>query len=107
MSRTLIVARLDPAHAPMVAKLFEESDGTRLPHSIGVRRRTLFTFHDLYFHLVEAGDDLARRLSDARRDPLYTELNDKLSQYITPYSATWREPKDAMATPFYSWRADD
>lgn len=106
MSRTLIVARMDPAHAPNVAKLFEESDSTELPHLIGVSRRTLFTFHDLYFHLVEAGDDLPQRLQAARGNPLYADLNQKLSQYITPYSPDWREPKDAMAAAFYSWRPE-
>jgi cyclase len=104
MSRTLIVARMDPAQAPSVAKLFEESDSTELPHLIGVSRRTLFTFHDLYFHLVEAGDELRQNLYAARQNPLYSDLNEKLGHYVTPYSPRWREPKDAMATPFYSWQ---
>jgi cyclase len=104
VSRTLIVARMDPAMAPSVAKLFAESDRTELPHLIGVTRRTLFTYHNLYFHLVEAGDDLAGNLRATRQNPLYAELNKKLSQFITPYSPSWREPGDAMAAPFYSWQ---
>lgn len=106
MSRTLIVARIDPAHTPQIAELFAESDATALPHLIGVSRRTLFSFHNLYFHLVEAGDDLPERLSAMRGDPRYADLNQKLSHHVTPYSPDWREPKDAMATQFYSWQAD-
>lgn len=103
MSRTLIVARMDPAQAPSVARLFAESDSTELPHLLGVSRRSLFRFHDLYFHLVEAGDDLPRRLDAARENPLYADLNRELSQHITPYSPDWRGPRDAMADQFYAW----
>lgn len=106
MSRTLIVARMEPGDADEVARLFGESDETELPHLIGVSRRTLFAYHGLYFHLVEAGDDLGRNLGAARDNPLYADLNDKLSKHIKPYLPTWREPRDAMAAPFYSWRAD-
>lgn len=96
---------MDPAQAPNIAKLFEESDNTELPHLIGVSRRTLFSFHDLYFHLVEAGDDLTQNLYSVRDNPLYSDLNQKLTEYIVPYSPTWREPRDAMAKPFYSWQS--
>jgi cyclase len=106
MSQTLIVARMDPDRAPAVADLFTESDNTALPYLVGVTRRTLFSFHDLYFHLIEAGEDLARNLYAARQNPLFVELNEKLSQHITPYSPAWREPRDAMATAFYSWQSD-
>lgn len=107
MSQTLIVARMVPDSASAVAQLFAESDRTPLPHLIGVRRRTLFSFHELYFHLIEARDDLGRNLYAARQNPLFVELNENLSRHITPYSPTWREPRDAMATEFYSWRSDD
>ena len=106
MSRTLIVARMDPNDAGTVARLFAESDDTELPHLIGVTRRTLFEFHGLYFHLVEAGGDLGANLSAARDNPLYAGLNESLSHHIQPYSPTWREPRDAMAKPFYSWQAE-
>jgi len=105
MTRTLIVARMDAARAPEVARLFEESDSTELPHLIGVSQRSLFSFHDLYFHLIEAGDDLRTRLHAARTNPLYSELNEQLSEFIKPYSPDWRGPADAMARSFYSWQA--
>ena len=71
MHRTLIVARMDPKDSESVATVFEESDSTDLPHVIGVARRTLFSFHDLYFHLVEADQDISPHLYRARSHPLY------------------------------------
>jgi cyclase len=103
MHRTLIVARMDPDQAVAVADLFAESDATELPALIGVSRRTLFRFHGLYFHLVEADDDIAPNLYKARNHPLYESLSTRLAQHIRPYDPNWKEPKDAMAEPFYIW----
>ncbi len=105
--RTLIVARMDPTEAPQVAKIFEDSDATELPRMIGVSRRTLFRFHELYFHLVEADDNISPSLYKARSTPLYADINERLSHHIRPYDPNWQEPKDAMAVPFYTWTADD
>ena len=62
MHRTLIVARMNLADAEGVAKVFADSDSTDLPHMVGVSRRTLFAFHDLYFHLVEADHDIGEAI---------------------------------------------
>lgn len=103
MHQTLIVARMDPATAPAVAEIFAESDATGLPELIGVTRRVLFSFHNLYFHLVQADEDITEPLYRARRHELFKDINIKLSRYISPYDPGWREPKDAMASPFYVW----
>lgn len=105
MHRTLIVARMEPGEAGEVAKIFADSDATDLPKLVGVSRRTLFRFHDLYFHLVEADDDISPNLYKARSHPLYGEINERLSHHIRPYDPNWQEPKDAMASPFYVWEA--
>jgi cyclase len=104
-TRTLIVARLDAADRQAVADIFAESDATDLPHLIGAKRRTLFWFHGLYFHLVEAEQSINPSLYKARSHPLYRDINEKLAKYMTPYDPNWREPKDSMAEPFYSWQA--
>ncbi|GAB3128587.1 TcmI family type II polyketide cyclase [Streptomyces calidiresistens] len=101
--RTLIVARMNHDDAEKVADIFAESDATELPHMIGVRRRTLFRFHGLYFHLVEAERGINENLYRSRSHPLYQDINTRLAQYMTPYDPAWREPKDSMAEPFYSW----
>jgi cyclase len=105
MHRTLIVARLEPGPKEVIADLFAASDATELPHLIGVSRRTLYQFHDLYFHLVEAEQDISPNLYRARSHPLYKELNGQLAQHVRPYDPNWREPRDAMAQPFYVWNA--
>ncbi len=101
--RMLIIARMNQADRDAVANLFAESDATDLPISLGARRRTLFQYHGLYLHLVEAETDFTDRLYEARRNPLFAEVNAKLSRYITPYDPNWKEPRDAMAEPFYTW----
>ena len=97
---------MDQANAEGVASVFAESDATDLPELVGVSRRTLFAFHNLYFHLVEADQDIAPDLYKARSHPLYVDINTKLGRFISPYDPNWREPKDAMAVPFYAWTRD-
>lgn len=103
--RTLIVARMDPADAGTVARLFAESDATELPGMVGVTRRTLFRFHDLYFHLVEADGGTPERIEEVRGHPLFRKVSDDLAPYVKPYDPGWQGPGDAMATPFYTWEA--
>lgn len=104
-SRTLIVARLDPTDREAVAGIFAESDATELPQMIGVKRRSLFAFHGLYFHLVEAEKAITPSLYRSRSHPLYEDINRKLAEFMTPYHPSWREPKDSMAEQFYSWES--
>ncbi|MFD0854538.1 TcmI family type II polyketide cyclase, partial [Actinomadura adrarensis] len=105
MHRTLIVARMEPDRADDVAKIFADSDATDLPHLVGATARSLFKFHGLYFHLVEADGDIAPSLYKARSHPLYEDINTRLAEHIRPYDPNWKEPKDAMAEPFYRWTA--
>jgi cyclase len=101
--RTLIVARMKPVDADAVARIFAESDATELPRMLGVTRRTLFRFHELYFHLIEAEQDILSGLDEVRAHPLFQDVNVKLAQYMRPYDPSWLEPKDSMAVPFYRW----
>ncbi|GAA1262266.1 TcmI family type II polyketide cyclase [Kitasatospora nipponensis] len=107
MHRTLIVAKLQPGKVEDIAGIFGDSDSTDLPHLVGVSRRTLFRFHDLYFHLVEADQDITPNLYRARSHPLYEDINTRLAACVNPYDPNWKEPKDAMATPFYVWTKDE
>lgn len=100
---TLIVARLEPVHRPRVAELFSASDRTELPDLVGVSRRTLFGFHDLYFHLIESESGVGPGLDRVRSTPQFQQLNSELAAYVRPYDPGWREPRDAMAQVFYEW----
>ncbi len=107
MHRTLIVAKLKTDSPERIADVFAESDATDLPRMVGVSRRTLFNFHDLYFHLVEADQDINPSLYKARSTELYNDINTKLAELVSPYDPGWKEPKDAMASPFYVWTPEE
>ncbi|AZM50218.1 TcmI family type II polyketide cyclase [Streptomyces sp. WAC 06738] len=104
--RALMVLRMNPADAPHVAAAFAEHDETVLPREIGVRRRVLFRFHDLYMHLIEADDDIMDRLYRARSSALFQQVNERVGRFLTPYDAAWKELKDSRADIFYTWEAD-
>jgi cyclase len=96
---------MDADHADAVAAIFADSDAGNLPHVLGVRRRSLFTFHDLYLHVTEAEDDLRERIASVRKDPAFTDVSRRLARYISAYDPlTWRGPDDAMARLFYTWQ---
>lgn len=104
--RSLIVARMRPADAGRVAELFAASDATRLPRSLGVLSRSLYSFGDLYFHHVEFAGPADEALDRARQRPDFNKLSADLANFVTPYDPqTWRSPKDALAREFYSWAA--
>ncbi|WP_028663348.1 TcmI family type II polyketide cyclase [Saccharomonospora halophila] len=108
MNRTLIVARMREADSAAVAALFAESDAGPLPRRVGVRARTLFRFHGLYFHLIESDDDLGGRIDELRGDREFRDLSAALGDYIGPFDPrTWRSPSDATAAAFYHWARDD
>jgi cyclase len=107
MHTNLIVARMDPGSSADVARLFGAFDETGMPGRMGTRRRQLFSFHGLYFHLQEFSTENGRDLiEDAKTDPLFIRITEDLKPFIEPYDpATWRSPSDAMAKRFYCWES--
>ncbi|AZQ37988.1 MULTISPECIES: TcmI family type II polyketide cyclase [Streptomyces] len=107
MHSTLIVARMAPDSSADVAQLFSAFDTTDMPHRMGTRRRQLFSYRGLYFHLQDFAEDNGDRLiQEARTDPRFVAISDDLKPFIEAYDpATWRSPADAMATRFYHWEA--
>lgn len=105
MYSTLIVARMQPRNSEKVARLFEEFDRTEMPGLMGTRRRQLFSFHGLYFHLQDFdSDDGGEAIEAAKSHPLFTGISADLKPYVKAYDpATWRSPKDAAARRFYYW----
>lgn len=90
-----------------MAALFDRFDATDMPHRMGTRRRQLFVYQGLYFHLQDFdADDGATRISGAKDDERFVRISDKLKPFIAPYDPqTWRSPADAMARRFYNWEA--
>ncbi|MFF5306612.1 MULTISPECIES: TcmI family type II polyketide cyclase [unclassified Streptomyces] len=107
MHSTLIVARMEPASATRVAGLFDAFDRTDMPDRMGTRRRQLFEYRGLYFHLQDFDtDDGSGRIEEAKTDPRFVSISEDLKPYIEAYDPlTWRSPADAMARRFYQWRA--
>jgi len=107
MHSTLIVARMEPHLAQNVADLFAAFDETDMPHTMGTRRRQLFSYRGLYFHLqdFDSGDG-GERIEAAKTDPRFVGISEDLKPFIGAYDpATWRSPADAMAHRFYEWSA--
>ncbi|MGV9557835.1 TcmI family type II polyketide cyclase [Streptomyces sp. NPDC003401] len=105
--QALIVARMAPGSAPDIAKLFAESDRGELPHLVGVSRRSLFQFDDVYLHLMESEQDPGPAIAKVAGHPEFRGISERLSAYVSAYDpATWRSPKDAMAHCFYRWERD-
>lgn len=105
MDSTLIVARLRAGDSAAVANIFAEFDKTEMPGLMGTRRRQLFHYRGLYFHLQDFdGDHGGAAIEQARSNPLFVQISEDLKPYIGAYDpATWRSPADAMATRFYDW----
>jgi cyclase len=103
----LIVARMAAHSAREVADLFERFDATDMPHRMGTRRRQLFAYRGLYFHVQDYDTEDSRSvIEEAKTDPRFEQISADLKPYITAYDpATWRSPADAMATRFYHWTA--
>ncbi|MGW6055035.1 TcmI family type II polyketide cyclase [Streptomyces sp. NPDC055189] len=107
MYSTLIVARMEPGAKADVARLFDAFDETEMPHLMGTRRRQLFAYRGLYFHVQDFdGENGGQRIEEAKDDRRFTAISADLKPFIQAYDpATWRSPADAMAERFYHWRA--
>ncbi|WP_330310753.1 TcmI family type II polyketide cyclase [Streptomyces sp. NBC_00523] len=107
MHSNLIVARMEIGSADEVARLFGEFDTTDMPHRMGTRRRQLFAYRGLYFHLQDFdGEDGGERIEAAKSDSRFIGISDDLKPHIAAYDpTTWRSPADALAQRFYHWSA--
>ncbi|WP_410668000.1 TcmI family type II polyketide cyclase [Amycolatopsis sp. cmx-4-68] len=105
MHSTLIVARMDPGSQQSVADLFAGFDASEMPRLMGTRRRELFHYRGLYFHLQDFdGEHGGESIQEARTHPSFIGISNDLKPFIEAYDpSTWRSPKDAMATRFYHW----
>ncbi|MFD8691056.1 TcmI family type II polyketide cyclase [Streptomyces sp. NPDC059651] len=107
MHHALIVARMAPESAPDIAELFAASDSSELPHLVGVTRRKLFQFGDVYLHLIESERPPGPEIAKVTDHPAFKDISDRLTAFVSPYDPqTWRGPKDAMAQEFYRWESD-
>jgi cyclase len=104
--QTMIIAKMALADAPKVADVFARSDATSMPYDIGVTRRQLFTFHDLYVHLIDFDRPQSESMAVAQTLPAFRSISEELRPYIIPYDPNWKSPQDAMPRRFYDWSAE-
>src|SRR4051812_31137364 len=97
-----------PESAESVANLFAGFDAGEMPGLMGTRRRQLFRYRGLYFHLQDFDDDQGgAAIEAAKTQPAFVRISQDLKEFIEAYDPrTWRSPKDAMADRFYHWAAD-
>ena len=107
MHSALIVARMKPSSEHDLVRLFQQFDDTEMPDLMGTRRRQLFSFHGLYFHLQDFDTDTGgTAIEGAKTHPLFVQISNDLKPHIEAYDPpTWRSPADAMARRFYHWSA--
>lgn len=104
MHHALIVARMAPQSAKDIADVFAASDRGELPHLVGVTKRSLFQFGDVYMHFIEAEQDPGPAIAKVAQHPEFVGISKRLEAFVSPYDPeTWRSPKDAMARCFYQW----
>lgn len=104
MHRTLIVARMQPGSEQAIARIFANSDAGKLPALVGVQRRSLFAFQDVYLHLIEGDRPVGRAVSEVHAHPDFRQVSADLEEFVKPYDPlTWSAPRDAMAREFYTW----
>ncbi|MEV4316688.1 TcmI family type II polyketide cyclase [Actinocrispum sp. NPDC049592] len=106
MFSTLIVARMQPGHAEAVSDIFTAFDATDMPQRMGTRRRELFRYRGLYFHLQDfETPNGTETVEDAKSDPRFIQVSADLRPYIEAYAPDWQSPKDAIAERFYHWKS--
>lgn len=104
MHHALIVARMAPQSAKDIADVFAASDRGELPYLVGVTKRSLFQFGDVYMHFIEAEQDPGPAIAKVAGHPEFVGISKRLEAFVSPYDPeTWRSPKDAMARCFYQW----
>lgn len=104
--RAVMIRRIAPGDRDAVAAVFREHDRTDLPRRIGVTRRTLLTYHDLYIHLVEGDASFERALYAAGDDPGFLDISARLATLLVPYDRDRPAMRQAQAEEFYHWSDD-
>jgi cyclase len=106
MFRALMVRRMDPDAAGEVAAIFADHDRSPLPTMLGLTGRTLFKYgDDLYFHLIEAEQDVLPRLAAHRDHELFRTIDTQLARILRPYSPDAPSLLESRAQAFYQWSA--
>lgn len=104
---TVIVNRVQSEVIPEVARLFGELDATDFPAKMGTRRRQLFSYSGVYFHVQDFELEDGYQLIDQawkQADPRFIKICEELDPLVKKYDpASWQSTADQVATRFYRW----
>lgn len=104
---TVIVNRVQDAVIPDVARLFGELDETDFPHRMGTRRRQIFSYHGVYFHIQDFESQNGNSVIDQawkEADPRFVKICADLDPLVQKYAPEkWRSIDDQIADRFYHW----
>jgi hypothetical protein len=106
---TVIVNRVADEVVPEVARLFGELDATDFPYRMGTRRRQLFSYQGVYFHIQDFPSENGTAVIDQawkEADPRFVKICADLDPLVKKYAPErWRSTADQIATRFYHWEA--
>ncbi|MFF4786951.1 TcmI family type II polyketide cyclase [Streptomyces griseorubiginosus] len=106
---TVIVNRVADEVVPEVARLFGELDATDFPYRMGTRRRQLFSYHGVYFHIQDFPSENGTAVIDQawkQADPRFVKICADLDPLVKKYAPErWRSTADQIAHRFYLWEA--
>ncbi|WBO69777.1 TcmI family type II polyketide cyclase (plasmid) [Streptomyces camelliae] len=109
MHSTVIVNRVADEVIPEVTRLFGELDATDFPYRMGTRRRQLFSYHGVYFHIQDFLSENGTAVIDQawkEADPRFVKICADLDPLVKKYAPErWRSTADQIATRFYLWEA--
>lgn len=108
MHTVVFIGRIAADAASSVSDLFAEFDASDLPILAGVRKRQMYTYHDLHINVL----DFYRQpdgvqIEEMKTDPRVVAHQRKLNALVTPLRPdAWRSVADSAAAPFYLWKQD-
>ncbi|WTS84450.1 TcmI family type II polyketide cyclase [Streptomyces sp. NBC_00487] len=109
MHSTVIVNRVADEVIPEVARLFGELDATDFPYRMGTRRRQLFAYQGVYFHIQDFPSENGTAVIDQawkEADPRFVKICADLDPLVKKYAPErWRSTADQIAARFYHWEA--
>lgn len=106
MSFRMIMVRMMPDGVePALEQAFSLHDRSGLPESIGAVHRSLYSYHGIYLHLVEAPRDIRGDLAAHSGHPAFRAVDKAVTPLLRPVDPNYPSMSQAQARCFYEWNA--
>lgn len=106
MTFRMLMVRLMPDDAEgEISKAFSEHDASGVPEAIGAVHRSLYRYHGIYLHLIEAPHDIRPQLATHAGNPAFRQVDERLSQLLRPVDPQAPSLRQAQARCFYEWNS--